>query len=106
MVASLVITHIFLPLVVLVLNEMVLVLDCPFSRVRLRVLPFGRSTSTKNQGNWTTRGVSPVLGECRAIGKPWLAHNGTHFVRIESRALAATTVFALKTVTRLAPAAQ
>jgi hypothetical protein len=35
---------------VLVLNEMVLVLvlDCSSDRVRARVLPFGRSTSTKN----------------------------------------------------------
>ena len=37
---------------VLVLNEMVLVLvlDCPSDRVRVRVLPFGRSTSTKTPG--------------------------------------------------------
>jgi hypothetical protein len=33
---------------VLVLNEMVLALDCPSSRVR--VLPSGQSTSTKNKG--------------------------------------------------------
>ena len=40
--------------VVLVLNEMVLVLvlDFPVPRVRERVLPFGRSTSTKTQANW------------------------------------------------------
>jgi hypothetical protein len=46
---SLVITHIFLTSVVLVLPEMVfvLVLDCPTPRLRVRVLPFGRSTSTK-----------------------------------------------------------
>ena len=37
---------------VLVLNEMVLVLVLDFPSDRVRVLPFGRSTSTKTQGNW------------------------------------------------------
>ena len=64
----LVITHNFSTSFVLVLNEMVLVLDCPPSRVGVRVLPFGRSTSSKKPGEldcyeqrlWvTTRGVCP-----------------------------------------------